>query len=93
MTLYYTTRDGPNFSNLSEDALAGSPVFYVPDIIVPPLLNASDFGTYIRDHLVKQTTYKGYPLYYFYQDKAPGDTLGHKASNVWFVINPTQFPP
>jgi alpha-glucoside transport system substrate-binding protein len=40
-----------------------------------------------------QTTYKGWPLYYFVNDQAAGDTLGQGVNNVWFVIDPANFPP
>jgi len=93
MTLYYTVSDRPGYSNLPDETLLVWPVFYVPNNIVPPSLNTSDFGPYTRDNNVRQTTYKGYPLYYFSQDKLPGDTLGNKAGGVWFVVNPDSFPP
>jgi predicted lipoprotein with Yx(FWY)xxD motif len=88
ITLYYTTSDKPGYSNLPDETLSTWPVFYVSGIVVPPSLKASDFGTYNRDSKVKQTTYKGYPLYYFFQDKATGTTLGNRLGDVWFVVNP-----
>ncbi len=93
ITLYYTVSDRPGYSNLPDETLSSWPAFYVSNILVPPSLNASNFGTYTRDNNVKQTTYKGYPLYYFFQDKAAGDTLGNKLGGVWFVVNPDSFPP
>jgi len=93
MALYYTVSDRPQYSNLPDETLTSWPAFYASSIMVPSSLDASDFGTYTRDNGVKQTTYKGYPLYYFFQDKAPGDTFGNKLGGVWFVINPAQFPP
>ncbi len=93
MTLYYTVSDRPGYSNLPDEILSSWPVFSVPTVVVPPTLNTSDFATYSRDNNVNQTTYKGYPLYYFSQDKAPGDTLGNKAGGVWFIVNPANFPP
>jgi predicted lipoprotein with Yx(FWY)xxD motif len=93
MTLYYTVSDRPAYSNLPDETLSVWPVFYVPNILVPPPLNAADFGTYTRDNNVKQTTYKGYPLYYFFQDKIAGDTFGNKLGGVWFIVNPDNFPP
>ena len=93
LTLYYTVSDRAGYSNLPDEALSSWPAFYVSNIAVPPALKASDFGTYTRDNKVKQTTYKGYPLYYFFQDKASGDTLGNKLGGVWFVIDPENFPP
>ncbi len=93
MTLYYTVSDRTNYSNLPDETLSVWPPFYVSNIIVSPSLNAADSGTYTRDNNVRQTTYKGYPLYYFFQDKTPGDTLGNKAGGVWFIVNPDKFPP
>ena len=93
MALYYTISDRPDYSNLPDETLTSWPAFYTASVQVPPSLNAADFGTFTRDNGVKQTTFRGYPLYYFYQDKAPGDTLGNKLGNVWFLINPAQFPP
>jgi predicted lipoprotein with Yx(FWY)xxD motif len=93
MTLYYTASDRPNYSNLPDETLTSWPVFLVPAFVVPQPLNASDFGTYTRDNGLPQTTYKGYPLYYFFQDKAPGDTLGNNLGGVWSVVDPDKFPP
>ena len=93
VTLYYTVSDRPAYSNLPDETLSSWPVFYVADIIVPPSLNLADFGTFTRDNNVKQTTYRGYPLYYFIQDKIAGDTFGNKLGGVWFVVNPDNFPP
>lgn len=88
MTLYYTTSDRPMYSNLPDETITAWPVFYVSNIIIPVSLNASDFAVYTRDNNVKQITYKGYPLYYFFQDKSPGNTFGNKLNNVWFVVSP-----
>jgi predicted lipoprotein with Yx(FWY)xxD motif len=93
MTLYYTVSDHPDYSNLPDETLANWPVFYVSNIVVPPSLNIADFGTYTRDNNTKQTTYRGYPLYYFSQDKKTGDTFGNSLAGVWFVVNPDSFPP
>lgn len=87
-TLYYTISDRPGYSNLPDETLSSWPVFYVSDIVVPPSLNAADFGSYTRDNKVRQTTYKGYPLYYFFQDRAAGDTTGNQLGMVWFAVSP-----
>lgn len=36
----------------------------------------------------RQVTYKGQPLYYFANDKAPGDTKGEGVGGVWTVVAP-----
>jgi len=56
-------------------------------------VKAEDFGTITREDGKKQTTFRGYPLYYWAGDKAPGDTKGQGVGNVWYVIDPTKFPP
>ena len=45
-----------------------------------------------REDGKKQTTFRGYPLYYWAGDKAPGDTKGQGVNNVWYVIDPAKFP-
>ena len=35
-----------------------------------------------------QTTYKGWPLYYFANDATAGDTLGDKVNDVWYIAKP-----
>ena len=37
---------------------------------------------------IKQTTYKGRPLYYFANDVAAGDMNGEGVNTVWHVIYP-----
>jgi predicted lipoprotein with Yx(FWY)xxD motif len=41
-----------------------------------------------RDDGSTQYAWKGKPLYYFRNDKKPGDTTGHKFRDVWFVAQP-----
>jgi predicted lipoprotein with Yx(FWY)xxD motif len=93
MTLYYFTKDTVGKSNASDAVIANWPIFYTANIIVPSNLNTSDFGTITRDDGKMQTTYKGWPLYYYIKDQAVGDTVGHKVNGVWFVIDPQNFPP
>jgi predicted lipoprotein with Yx(FWY)xxD motif len=41
-----------------------------------------------RDDGSKQYAWKGKPLYYWKDDKKPGDATGHKVRDVWFVAQP-----
>jgi predicted lipoprotein with Yx(FWY)xxD motif len=93
MTLYYFTKDTVGKSNASDTAIAIWPIFYAADIVVPSNLNASDFGTITRNDGKMQTTYKGWPLYYYIKDQAAGDTTGQGVNGIWFVINPQSFAP
>ena len=47
-----------------------------------------DFATITRSDGLQQTTYKGMPLYYFKNDKYPGDTFGHGIGGAWFLVTP-----
>lgn len=91
MSLYYFDKDPKDASVCAEDCLAKWPAFHTDRIAVPSGLSAADFGEIIRPDGAKQTTYKGYPLYYWFQDKARGDVTGHGVSDVWFLVNPGAF--
>jgi predicted lipoprotein with Yx(FWY)xxD motif len=93
MTLYYFTKDTVGKSNASDAVIAIWPIFYTANIAVPSNLNTSDFGTITRSDGKMQTTYKGWPLYYYIKDQAAGDTVGQGVNGVWFVIDPQNFPP
>ncbi|MDO8635699.1 MAG: hypothetical protein Q7R34_05560, partial [Dehalococcoidia bacterium] len=67
MTLYYTTLDTTFKSNITD--LATWPIFNSSNITVPASLTASNFSSITRNDGSKQTTYKGWPLYYYVLDK------------------------
>jgi predicted lipoprotein with Yx(FWY)xxD motif len=46
---------------------------------------------YLREDGKKQTTFRGYPLYYWINGKQPGETTGQGVNSLWFVINPDSF--
>ena len=50
---------------------------------VPPTPRAE-----VRDDGTIQTTYKGWPLYLYFEDQVPGDVLGHGLGGVWSVVAP-----
>jgi predicted lipoprotein with Yx(FWY)xxD motif len=93
MTLYWTTLDSAGQSNVSGSSLSIWPVFSVSNIIVSSSLNPSDFGSITRADGKSQTTYKGWPLYYYYEDQASGSTLGQGVDGVWFAVNPAASGP
>jgi DMSO/TMAO reductase YedYZ molybdopterin-dependent catalytic subunit/predicted lipoprotein with Yx(FWY)xxD motif len=104
-TLYWTTADVSGQSNVTGAALDSWPVFYTADIILPlvptmgnppkllPQLYASEFGTITRADGTKQTTFRGWPLYYYKNDKASLDTSGQGVDGAWYVANPLVFAP
>ena len=87
-TLYFFTRDVAGDSKCTGGCLNSWPVFYQEQVSVSPGLLSSDFGTITRDDGKKQTTYKGWPLYYFSSDANPGDTKGEGVNKVWFIARP-----
>ena len=80
-------------SNVPDNLLTTWVPFYTASVAVPASLNKANFGTITRSNGQKQTTFKGYPLYYYSGDKAPGDTNGEGVGGVWHVVNPDNFPP
>jgi predicted lipoprotein with Yx(FWY)xxD motif len=86
MTLYYFTLDTDGKSACYGPCEKAWPVFYARDLTVSSDLNANDFGTVARKDGSMQTTYKGWPLYYWVADKKPGDMTGEGVHNAWYVL-------
>jgi predicted lipoprotein with Yx(FWY)xxD motif len=87
-TLYFFSRDAGNESNCSGSCIDNWPVFYIEDLKIDTGLDIDDFGQISRPDGANQTTYKGWPLYYFDGDLDPGDINGDGVNNVWFVAKP-----
>lgn len=75
-TLYYFAKDTIGKSNATAAIIASWPVFNATNITLPPSLNVADFSTITRDDGTQQTTYRGWPLYYYAKDTKAGDMLG-----------------
>jgi predicted lipoprotein with Yx(FWY)xxD motif len=86
MTLYYYTLDTNGQSACYGGCAKAWPSFNAGSVAVSDPLMASDFGTVTRTDGSTQTTYKGWPLYYWYQDKKPGDMAGEGVHKVWYVL-------
>lgn len=86
MTLYYFTPDADGKSACTGGCLQKWPAFFADTIKVSAPLAAEDFGTITRSDGAKETTYKGWPLYYWYQDSAPGDMKGEGVGGVWYIV-------
>ncbi|MDD9266662.1 hypothetical protein ACFPES_06410 [Paenibacillus sp. GCM10023248] len=91
MTLYYYDKDTKGVSNCSGKCLEKWPAFYSDAISAPTGVNSADFGTLTRADGSLQTTYKGFPLYYWVDDKKMGDTTGQDVGHVWYVVDPAAF--
>jgi len=93
MTLYYFKKDAPAMSACSGGCVDKWPLFYRETVAPPEGIPASDFATLTREDGKTQTTFRGYPLYYWVGDTKPGDTNGNGVKGVWYVIDPAHFPP
>ena len=92
-TLYWFAKDSVGQSACTGGCLKAWPAFNPTSLVVPPVLDPSDFGTITRTDGAMQETYKGYPLYYWQNDKNRGDVTGQGVGKVWYVIDPASFPP
>jgi predicted lipoprotein with Yx(FWY)xxD motif len=93
-TLYYFTRDTKGESACAGGCLDAWPVYYSDNLSVGTGLNEADFGEITRSDGNKQTTFKGWPLYYFSTTadgniEASGEVNGQDVNHVWYVVKPT----
>ena len=84
-TLYFFAPDVAGDANCSGACKEIWPVFYVETPTLGNGLKASDFATITRADGDKQTTFKGWPLYYYKNDTKAGDVVGENVGNVWMV--------
>lgn len=91
--LYWFKKDAAGKSSCAGPCVEKWPIYYRETVVAPQGVNAADFGTITRDDGKKQTTFRGYPLYYFINDKRAGETNGQGVNNAWFVVDPDNFPP
>ncbi|MDD2755802.1 MAG: hypothetical protein PHS80_09775 [Methanothrix sp.] len=94
-TLYYFSDDGSasGVSTCYDDCASKWPPFYAEMITVPDSLRTSDFAAITRTDGSKQTTFKGWPLYFSSRDQAPGDIYGNgREDNLWHVVDPQDQP-
>jgi len=96
MTLYYRTTDiqSNGTSTCTGSCVGIWPVFYTKSLTLPPGLNATSFKAMTRPDGKQQLTYDGWPLYFFSEDRKPGDVNGQGIEGIWFALNlPAPKPP
>lgn len=89
-SLYYFSNDVNGTSNCTGGCLTAWPVFYADSASTTfsDGLSAADFKTIVTTTGAKQTTYKGWPLYYYAPGgtvEAAGEVKGEGVNNIWFV--------
>lgn len=92
-TLYWFKKDSSGKSACSGPCLEKWPIYYRETVAAPKGIKEGEFGTITREDGKKQTTFRGYPLYYWINDQQAGEINGQGVNNVWYVINPDNFPP
>ena len=84
-TLYFFARDVAGDANCTGACLDTWPIFYKETPTLGKGMKAADFATITRADGNKQTTFKGWPLYYYKNDTKAGDVAGENVGNVWMV--------
>lgn len=88
MSLYFFANDSDGTSTCSGSCATNWPPFLLQETELPNELLSADFGEITRADGTKQTTYKGWPLYYFSSDVAQGEVKGDGSGGNWFVAKP-----
>lgn len=89
--LYIYTADLPGNCNVPpvstcfDDCLIAWPVFEAGHRVLAEGLDDQAFGTFVREDGVQQTTYYGWPLYYYKKDEAPEMAVGQGKGKVWYL--------
>ena len=91
-TLYYFANDiaSGGSSSCNGQCTAVWPTFSTDSVRVSSPLDPADFASITRADGSKQTTYYGWPLYYYAADTKPGDLNGENVLKVWFVMKPDE---
>jgi predicted lipoprotein with Yx(FWY)xxD motif len=95
MTLYMFVPDEETGESTCYDQCAENwpPLVAEGEITVGEGLDEADFSTVPRtDDAGDQVKVGDWPLYYFANDAAPGDTNGQGANEVWYVLGPDGEP-
>jgi predicted lipoprotein with Yx(FWY)xxD motif len=86
-TLYMFTNDSPGKSVCEGDCLVAWPPV-VGEVTAGEGVDPSLIGSIERSDGTVQATYAEWPLYYWIEDKKPGDTTGQGVGDVWYVLSP-----
>jgi len=85
--LYYFSNDSKGASTCTRDCLTNWPIYYSDRESTDANLDKSKVGVITRADGKKQSTYKGWPLYYWKDDKAK-EIKGDGVGGIWFVAKP-----
>ncbi|PTT68265.1 COG4315 family predicted lipoprotein [Arthrobacter sp. HMWF013] len=91
MSVYYFTKD---VKDSGTSACTAACLTAWPPVLTTAAAPTAEgvtgmLGTITTPDGAKQVTLNGLPLYYFAQDKNPGDILGQGVNSVWYLAGPT----
>lgn len=84
-SLYFFSKDVAGASVCVDGCAVTWPPFYKENPSIGTGLSATDFAVITRTDGSKQTTYKGWPLYFYSQDANAGDTNGDAFGGLWAI--------
>ena len=84
MTLYTFDKDTAGKSTCNGTCAENWPPY--TDKVETASAGPGDWSAITRDDGKKMWAYKGKPVYYFKDDKAPGDVKGDGANGVWHAV-------
>ncbi|SKB62173.1 Secreted repeat of unknown function [Sphingobacterium nematocida] len=87
-TLYFFAKDSKGIASCAGACLANWPVYHNTDPSSDLGLDKSLIGEITREDGTKQSTYKGWPLYYYANDAATNDVKGDAFLKIWYVAKP-----
>jgi predicted lipoprotein with Yx(FWY)xxD motif len=89
LTLYYFAKDRPAPGGAAISSCAGACAAVFPPFHTETIgnnLHLGDFAEITRADGRKQTTYRGWPLYYYADEAGAGTLSGDGINHVWFAI-------
>ena len=86
--LYFFSRDADGKSACAGNCQSVWPKYYSSHAASSEGIEDDDIGTITLADGSLQTTYKGWPLYYYANDEGPGDIQGDGVGGNWFVAKP-----
>lgn len=89
--LYFFTPDAEGTSTCEGECLNSWPVFTVDSLAADENVPADQVGTSTRSDGSQQTTFNGWPLYYYSEDTQPAEVRGDQIESfggTWYVAKP-----
>lgn len=87
-TLYFFANDAAGTPTCTDGCETAWPLYYSADASTDLNLNKAEVGEVTRADGRKQSTYRGYPLYYYAGDASKGEIKGDGVGGIWFVAKP-----